>query len=66
LIGAVPFSSSGRRIFGCCNGGVFHQEEHAMKMLADFSLAAAAALAIGIAVGTTAFSLVWLIARLNA
>jgi hypothetical protein len=37
-----------------------------MKMLADFSLAAAAALAIGIAVGTTAFSLVWLIARLNA
>jgi len=37
-----------------------------MKMLADFSFAAAAALAIGIAVGGTAFSLVWLIAVLNA
>jgi hypothetical protein len=37
-----------------------------MKMLAEFSFAAAAALAIGIAVGGTAFSLVWLIAVLNA
>jgi hypothetical protein len=39
---------------------------HPMKMLAEFSFAAAAALAIGIAVGGTAFSLVWLIAVLNA
>lgn len=37
-----------------------------MKVLADFSLAAAAALAIGIAVGGTAFTLVWLITVLNA
>jgi hypothetical protein len=37
-----------------------------MKMLADFSFAAAAALAIGLALGTTAFSLVWLIAVLHA
>lgn len=37
-----------------------------MKILADFSFAAAAALGIGIAVGGTAFSLVWLIAVLNA
>ena len=37
-----------------------------MKVLADFSLAAAAALAIGIAVGGTAFTLVWLVTVLNA
>lgn len=37
-----------------------------MKMLADFSFAAAAAFAIGLAMGGTALSLVWLIAVLNA
>ena len=36
------------------------------KVLVDFSLAAMAALAIGIAVGGTAFSFVWLMAVLNA
>jgi len=38
----------------------------AMKMLADFTFAAAAALAIGIAIGGAALSLVWLVAVLNA
>lgn len=37
-----------------------------MKILADFSFAAAAALAIGITVGGAALTLVWLIAVLNA
>ena len=36
------------------------------KVLVDFSFAAIVALAIGIAVGGTAFSFVWLIAVLNA
>jgi hypothetical protein len=40
--------------------------EHAMKVLVDFSYAAFLAAAIGIAVGGTAFSFVWLVAVLNA
>jgi len=36
------------------------------KVLVDFSFATALALAIGIAVGGTAFSFVWLISVLNA
>jgi hypothetical protein len=42
------------------------KKERAMKMLADFTFAAAAALAIGIAIGGTALSLVWLVAVLHA
>jgi hypothetical protein len=38
----------------------------AMKAVVDFSFAAALAAAIGIAVGGTAFSFVWLIHVLNA
>jgi hypothetical protein len=37
-----------------------------MKMIADFSLAAAMALAVGISVGATVLSIVWLIAVLGA
>jgi hypothetical protein len=36
-----------------------------MKILADFSFAAAMALAIGLSVGATALSFVWLIAFLS-
>lgn len=36
------------------------------RLLVDFSFAAALALAIGIAVGGSAFSFVWLISVLNA
>jgi hypothetical protein len=43
-----------------------NNKERPMKIIADFSFAAAAALAIGIAIGGSAFSLVWLIAALNA
>jgi hypothetical protein len=35
--------------------------EHTMKIVADFSFAAFLAAAIGIAVGGTAFSFVWLL-----
>jgi hypothetical protein len=37
-----------------------------MKILADFSLAAAAALGIGLSVGGAALALVWLITIVNA
>jgi len=37
-----------------------------MRVLADFSFAVAAALAVGITVGGAAFSLVWLVTVLNA
>jgi hypothetical protein len=43
-----------------------NNREHAMKVLVDFSYAAFLAAAIGIAVGGTAFSFVWLVAVLNA
>lgn len=41
------------------------KKERAMKMLADFTFAAAAAFAIGIAIGGTALSLVWVVAALH-
>jgi len=67
FIPAPPGSGSGAVIFGCWNDGVRQQTEKVMqKVLVDFSFAAALALFIGIAVGGTAFSLVWLIAVLNA
>jgi uncharacterized membrane protein YqgA involved in biofilm formation len=67
LIAIGPCFSRGARIFGCWNGGVPQQaREHAMKVLVDFSYAAFLAAAIGIAVGGTAFSFVWLISVLNA
>jgi hypothetical protein len=67
LTGAAPFCLRRARIFDCWNGGVPQQtREHAMKVLVDFSYAAFLAAAIGTAVGGTALSFVWLIAKLNA
>jgi hypothetical protein len=66
LIGAAPDCGSAARIFGWWNAFTPTTEPNMQKVLVDFSLAAMVALAIGIAVGGTAFSFVWLIAVLNA
>jgi hypothetical protein len=59
---------SRRRIFGWWNAGVPTKKGSAMltrRIVADFSLAAAAAALIGIAVGGSALSLVWLLSILS-
>jgi len=61
LIGAAPRLRCGARILRCWNGGVSHEWERAMKAVIDFSYAAFVAAVIGIAVGGTAFSFVWLL-----
>jgi len=43
-----------------------NNREHAMKVLVDFSYATMLALGIGLAVGTTVLSFVWVIAKLSA
>jgi hypothetical protein len=47
--------------------GITHSTEDSMKkVMVDFSFAAAMALGIGLAVGGTAFSFVWLVQVLGA
>jgi hypothetical protein len=69
LVAGASFFGSGRRIFRGCNGGVPDKKGSAMlttrKIVADFSFAAVAAALIGVAVGGTALSFVWLLAVLS-
>jgi hypothetical protein len=62
LTGSAPRLRCGARILHWWNAGVSPpNREHAMKAVIDFSYAAFVAAVIGIAVGGSAFSFVWLL-----
>jgi hypothetical protein len=54
----LPLAGAHLRLLKCLRT---HTKEYAMKVLAQFSYAAFLAAAIGVAVGGTAFSFVWLL-----